>query len=149
MDAATPPHQRQRPKGMINIIAITFCLCCIFVILSLFVLDYLARNSVQTHNNEIDLSGLDGQSTVVRSSLNSLSSHNNTSAIVSTDRSNRRPVDDDFLFSISIPNLTKTLYHKPSRYTDGLEFIHITKTAGSSIEAAAAHAGIKFGACHW
>ena len=150
MDSAAPPHQRRRPNGVINIIAITFCLCCIFVILSLFVLDHLARNSVQTHNNEIDLSGLDGRSTAVHSSL-SLSSHNNTSDVVSTittDISNRRPNDDDFLFS-SIPNLTKTLSHKPSRYTDGLEFIHITKTAGSSIEAAAAHAGIKFGACHW
>ena len=45
--------------------------------------------------------------------------------------------------------LRKTLTRKPSRYTDGLEFIHIPKTAGSSIEAAAADAGIKYGACHW
>mmetsp|Transcript_23015 Transcript_23015/g.46068 ORF Transcript_23015/g.46068 Transcript_23015/m.46068 type:complete len:116 (+) Transcript_23015:46-393(+) len=61
MDAAAPPHQRQRPKGMINIIAITFCLCCIFVILSLFVLDYLAKecDSLSTFKGSNDITGVD------------------------------------------------------------------------------------------
>ena len=40
-------------------------------------------------------------------------------------------------------------FTKPTRYIDGLEFVHITKTAGSSIEATAAKFGIKYGACHW
>ena len=31
----------------------------------------------------------------------------------------------------------------------GLEFVHITKTAGSSIESTAAKSGIKWGACHY
>ena len=40
------------------------------------------------------------------------------------------------------------------RYTksnnpSGLEFVHITKTAGSTIESTAAKSGIKWGACHY
>lgn len=31
----------------------------------------------------------------------------------------------------------------------GLEFVHITKTAGSAIEETAARSGIKWGVCHW
>ena len=31
----------------------------------------------------------------------------------------------------------------------GLEFVHITKTAGSAIEEAAARSGVKWGVCHW
>lgn len=42
-----------------------------------------------------------------------------------------------------------TLLNKPTRHITGLEFIHITKTAGSSIEATAAKFGTKWGACHW
>lgn len=44
--------------------------------------------------------------------------------------------------------LLHTLSQKP-RETDGLEFIHITKTAGFSIESTFAKAGILIGACHW
>lgn len=38
---------------------------------------------------------------------------------------------------------------KPPQQRKQLEFIHITKTAGSSIEEAAARSGIRWGACHW
>ncbi len=120
---------------------------------SLFVLEPLARDSVQEPKNNdapiiaIDLPGLDERSTAAHSSWISLSSHNVTSGSVGVSTIKIGTSD---LFTVSnIPNLTKTLTSKPSRYTDGLEFIHITKTAGSSIETAAANAGIKYGACHW
>ena len=38
---------------------------------------------------------------------------------------------------------------EPPQQHNRLEFIHITKTAGSSIEEAAARSGIRWGACHW
>lgn len=95
-----------------------------------------------SHNHEIDQPGPDGRRSVAvaHSSLISLSSQN------TSGKSDRKSETD--LVS-SIPILTETLSYKPSRHTDGLEFIHITKNAGGSIEAAAADAGIIFGACHW
>lgn len=36
-----------------------------------------------------------------------------------------------------------------SNNPSGLEFVHITKTAGSTIESTAAKSGIKWGACHY
>jgi len=36
-----------------------------------------------------------------------------------------------------------------NKYHKKLEFIHITKTAGSTIERQAASSGIKWGVCHW
>lgn len=44
--------------------------------------------------------------------------------------------------------LLHSLSHKPHE-TNGLEFVHITKTAGFSIESTFAKAGILIGACHW
>ncbi len=53
--AESLPQQRQRLRGLHNII----CVCCVFVVHSLFVLEGLAENSVQEPKNDIDLPRLD------------------------------------------------------------------------------------------
>eukprot|EP00984_Skeletonema_dohrnii_P024524 scaffold13663_cov78-Skeletonema_dohrnii-CCMP3373.AAC.1 len=150
--SSLPRHrQRLRSKRVNNIIRLCLCVAFVFVIHSLFVLEPLARDSVQEPKNNdapiaIDLPALEERSITAHSSSILFSSHNTSgSELVSTIK-----IGTSDLFNISnIPTLTETLTKKPSRYTDGLEFIHITKTAGSSIESAAANAGIKYGACHW
>eukprot|EP00934_Nitzschia_sp_Nitz4_P008348 Nitzschia sp. Nitz4//scaffold70_size99833//8392//9525//NITZ4_004583-RA/size99833-snap-gene-0.127-mRNA-1//1//CDS//3329557099//8338//frame0 len=39
--------------------------------------------------------------------------------------------------------------HPPADFSRPLEFVHITKTGGTAIEASGAKAGILWGACHW
>ena len=71
--AESLPQQRQRLRGLHNII----CVCCVFVVHSLFILNPLAGNSVQEPKNDIDLPRLDEWSSKSHSGLISLS--NNTS----------------------------------------------------------------------